>query len=316
MARGIAKRTRARPKPPARVETLEELAVACDAGALAPPGGASGSALAASIRALDRFVGATSVKRLVRDMALLSCLGLADPEDFTNVMITGSPGTGKTELLALVSEILLALYHGKRAKVTWLTRASLVGQHLGETALKTARALASAAPGVIVLDEVYALGSGDGRDSFAKECVDTLNQFMSECRDLVSVVVAGYKHETEQCFLHQNPGLARRFPHRFHVDDYTTDELCAIAERQLERAEWKAFDGFARTECFRAALAKSKFNGGDTARLLTMCKLAHARRIPSAAELRVLTVADVACACAEFVATTERKEETVLGMYL
>jgi Cdc6-like AAA superfamily ATPase len=297
------------------VHTLADLAAACDAGALAPPGGASASQLAAAVRALDLFVGAASVKRLVRDMALLSCLGLADADDFTNVMVTGNPGTGKTELIGLVGEILLALYHGKRARVTWLTRAQLVGQHLGETALKTARALASAAPGVIVLDEVYALGNGEGRDSFAKECVDTLNQFMSECRELVSVVVAGYKRETEECFLHQNPGLARRFPHRFHVDDYTTDELCAIAERQLERAGWVAFEGWSKGEAFRAAVARSKHNGGDTARLLSLCKLAHARRIPAEAELRSLTVEDVRAGCADFAVCAEPKSEPAAYMY-
>lgn len=318
MTRGVAKR---RPKPAAReprelrIETLVDLATACEAGLLSPPGGGGGAALACAVHALDGFIGAQRVKLLARDMALLSCLGLADEDDFTNVMVTGNPGTGKTELIGLVAEILRALYHGKRSRVTWLTRAHLVGQHLGETALKTARALASAAPGVVVLDEVYALGSGDGRDSFAKECVDTLNQFMSECSSEISVVVAGYKNETEHCFLQQNPGLARRFPHRFHIDDYTPDELCAIAARQLERAGWRAYEGWSSSAIVRKAVASSRFNGGDTARLLVLCKLAHARRIPPEAERRSLTEADVAAGCAEFARTAEREVEPPLQMY-
>ena len=318
MTRGVAKGAR-KPRPAprvVRVDTLEDLAAACDAGLLAPPGGAGGAALAAAVRALTAFVGAASVKRLVRDMALMSCLGLCDEGDFTNVMVTGNPGTGKTELLGLVAELLRVLYHGKRARVTWLARAHLVGQHLGETAIKTARALASAAPGVVVLDEVYALGNGEGRDSFAKECVDTLNQFMSECSSEISVVVAGYKSETEQCFLAQNPGLARRFPHRFHIDDYTTDELGAIAELQLERAGWSAAPGWAKSEAVRAALARAKHNGGDTARLVLLCKLAHARRVPAVAERRVLSAEDTAAGCAEFVRGAEpRDEPRALSMY-
>ena len=318
MTRGVAKRGARAPAPArvVRVDTLEDLAAACDAGLLAPPGGAGGAALAAAVRALTAFVGAASVKRLVRDMALLSCLGLCDEGDFTNVMVTGNPGTGKTELLGLVAEILRVLYHGKRAKVTWLARAHLVGQHLGETAIKTARALANAAPGVVVLDEVYALGNGEGRDSFAKECVDTLNQFMSECSAEISVVVAGYKHETEQCFLAQNPGLARRFPHRFHIDDYTTDELCAIAELQLARAGWTSACALSKSEPVRAALARAKHNGGDTARLLLLCKLAHARRVPAPSERRTLSVEDTAEGCAEFARGAQPREEPLpLSMY-
>ena len=318
MTRGVAKRGARAPAPArvVRVDTLEDLAAACDAGLLAPPGGAGGAALAAAVRALTAFVGAASVKRLVRDMALLSCLGLCDEGDFTNVMVTGNPGTGKTELLGLVAEILRVLYHGKRARVTWLARAHLVGQHLGETAIKTARALASAAPGVVVLDEVYALGSGEGRDSFAKECVDTLNQFMSECSSEISVVVAGYKHETEQCFLAQNPGLARRFPHRFHIEDYTTDELCAIAELQLARAGWSSACALGKSEPVRAALTRARHNGGDTARLVLMCKLAHARRVPPVDERRTLSAADTAEGCADFARGSAPREESLpLLMY-
>jgi hypothetical protein len=129
------------------------------------------------------------------------------------------------------------------------------------------------------------------------------------------VVVAGYKHETEHCFLQQNPGLARRFPHRFHIDDYTPDELCAIAARQLERAGWSAFEGWAGSAGVRAAMTRARFNGGDTARLLVLCKLAHARRIPAESERRSLTEADVAAGCAEFERTADRDTEPPLLMY-
>ena len=300
MTRGVSKR---RPKQAAReqldlrIETLADLATACEAGLLSPPGGGGGAALACAVHALDGFIGAQRVKLLARDMALLSCLGLADEDDFTNVMVTGNPGTGKTELIGLVAEILRALYHGKRSRVTWLTRAHLVGQHLGETALKTARALASAAPGVVVLDEVYALGSGDGRDSFAKECVDTLNQFISECRADLTVIVAGYKEETSACFFAQNPGLMRRFPWQFTVDDYTTQELLQITALQMARSGWSACDGWSRIPEVLAVLATSPNNGGDTQRLLHECKMSHALRVPTQQELRILTEDDIKRAC-------------------
>ena len=34
--------------------------------------------------------------------------------------------------------------------------------------------------GVLFIDEAYSLGNPEGRDSFSKECLDTLNQNLTE----------------------------------------------------------------------------------------------------------------------------------------
>jgi SpoVK/Ycf46/Vps4 family AAA+-type ATPase len=312
--RGVTKRRRG--AAAITVGGLAELARHVRSHALAVPHGCSADKLASSLEALDAFVGAAAVKSLVVDMVLLVSLGLQDSEDFTNVVVTGNPGTGKTEMLKCIAGIWALVFHGKRGRVTWLSRAHLVGEHLGETAIKTARALSGAAPGVVVLDEVYALGSGENdRDSFSKECIDTINQFTSECREHVTVIVAGYKAETDQCFFARNRGLDRRFPWRFHIDDYSRAELVAIAETQLARAGWAADGAWASMPCVLDALARGKNNGGDTQRLLQLCKLAHARRVPCAAELRTLSDADVRAGCAEFVRTAAAPEEPPRHMY-
>jgi SpoVK/Ycf46/Vps4 family AAA+-type ATPase len=55
-------------------------------------------------------------------------------------------------------------------------RSDLIAKYLGQTAPKTQKVIAEALGGVLFIDEAYSLGSPDGRDSYAKECIDTINQ--------------------------------------------------------------------------------------------------------------------------------------------
>jgi SpoVK/Ycf46/Vps4 family AAA+-type ATPase len=307
------------PYKPGRIESLANLIERVDNGSIPVPAGVHAATLSAALTELDAFVGAGSIKRLVTNMVVLVCLGLNDTDDFTNVAITGNPGTGKTCMLGIIAEVWCALFHGKKGRVTWLCRPQLIGEHLGETACKTARALADAAPGVVVIDEVYSLGAGTTSskgDSFAKECIDTLNQFISECRTEITVIVAGYTDATNECFFAQNPGLLRRFPWQFKIEDYTPDELIRIARLQLERGGWTAFDGWTLLPDVAAILKHAPNNGGDTQLLLHECKLAHAMRVPSKSELRFLTADDFALACKQILRARAADAPTTSCMYM
>ena len=53
----------------------------------------------------------------------------------------------------------------------------------------------SAKGGILLIDEAYSLGSPDGRDSFSKECIDCINQFLSEnSEDFVCILKDGSVH--------------------------------------------------------------------------------------------------------------------------
>jgi hypothetical protein len=52
------------------------------------------------------------------------------------------------------------------------------------------------------------------------------------------VIAAGYQNEMEQ-FLSVNPGLASRFTHKMHIDDYNEDELLAIFKKMAQKDNYK-----------------------------------------------------------------------------
>ena len=72
------------------------------------------------------------------------------------------------------------------------------------------------------IDEAYALGNREKRDSFAKECIDTLCEGLSDHKDKLMVIIAGYEEDLDKCFFAYNQGLNSRFPWRFKTDDYKT----------------------------------------------------------------------------------------------
>ena len=72
---------------------------------------------------------------------------------------------------------------------------------------------------------------------------------MEDDRGKFVVIAAGYKDKMEE-FLQMNPGLASRFTHKLHIDDYNEDELLAIFKKMAQKeqytlsptAEFKALD--------------------------------------------------------------------------
>jgi hypothetical protein len=107
-------------------------------------------------------------------------------------------------------------------------RSDLIGKYLGHTAAKTQEVINEALGGVLFIDEAYSLGNAEGRDSFAKECIDTINQNLTEKKNQLLVIIAGYEEALETCFFSYNEGLNRRFPFRYTIESYTPAELGQI----------------------------------------------------------------------------------------
>ena len=204
---------------------------------------------------LDEFIGMRTVKNSIRRLAVQSmfmkqraAMGAGKVQQMAmNFILTGNPGTGKTSIARKMGEVLQAMEILPTARVIEASRATLVGKYLGETPKIVNNMCDKAMGGILFIDEAYTLS--DGGDQYGKEAIDTLMKRMEDDRGKFIVIAAGYKEKMEE-FLMMNPGLASRFTHKLHIDDYNEDELLAIFKHMAQKdqynlsptAEFKALD--------------------------------------------------------------------------
>ncbi len=185
------------------------------------------------LAALDALVGLEEVKADIRRLTSLLRIqqlrherGMPTIETSHHLVFTGNPGTGKTTVARLLSEILRSLGVVSKGHLVETDRSHLVAGYVGQTAVRTREVMESALGGTLLIDEAYALARGSEQD-FGREAIDTIVKFMEDHRDDLAVIAAGYPEEMAT-LIDANPGLKSRFTRTIHFPDYTTDELVAI----------------------------------------------------------------------------------------
>ena len=224
--------------------------------------------------------------------------------DFLHTVIYGSPGTGKTEVAKIIGRIYANLgvikskpsllsdkkklaslsssssssSSSSRSKFKKVTRSDLIAGYLGQTALKTKDVIKDSLGGVLFIDEAYSLGNTEKRDSFSKECIDTLCEALSDNKDSLMVIIAGYEKELNECFFSYNEGLDSRFIWRFKVDDYVAEDLRDIFVKKARDFGWLVEEEL-KVEWFEKNMKYFKYYGRDMETLFTKTKIAHGRRV-------------------------------------
>lgn len=235
------------------------------------------------IQEINDMVGLDKLKEQLLYQILFFCQNLQSSE-MMHTCLMGPPGVGKTTVAQLIAKIYTKLGFLSKGHFKIVGREQLIGQYLGETAIKTEAVLKSSIGGVLFIDEAYSLGNGNERDSdsYSKECIDTLNKFLSEHTKNFVCIIAGYPEQMNNCFFSKNPGLDRRFPWKYTLEPYTPSQLKDIFELQLFKSKWRLRKPH-YTDCIDKIINEYKDifknNGGDTEIFVSMCKMSHAKRV-------------------------------------
>ena len=236
-----------------------------------------------ALKDLNSMIGMKNIKEMIVDLIFFRLQNFNDnKEELWHLVIQGSPGCGKTEVSKIIGKLYYNLGIVKKDKFIQVKRSDLIGKYLGHTAKQTQQIFDDAEGGVLFIDEAYSLGNPEGKDSFSKECIDTINLNLTEKKN-TAVFIAGYKDQLNESFFSYNPGLNRRFKMRLNVDKYDASELQKIFLKKLRENNWEIMDNNIEKNIpllfFEKNISSFKYNGGDIENLWHLTKIVHARRV-------------------------------------
>ncbi|MET8708115.1 AAA family ATPase [Streptomyces californicus] len=201
-----------------------------------PAGPSDPALLADALAQLERMVGLEPVKRQVKalsaqlNMARLRAeQGLPVQPPKRHFVFSGPSGTGKTTVARILGRVFYALGLLGGDHLVEAQRSDLVGEFLGQTAVKANELIDSALGGVLFVDEAYSLAnSGYSKgDAYGDEALQVLLKRAEDNRDHLVVILAGYPEGMDR-LLATNPGLSSRFTTRVDFPSYRPLELTAI----------------------------------------------------------------------------------------
>lgn len=200
--------------------------------------------------------------------------------DYKHTVIMGPPGTGKTRVAKIIGTIYSKIGILKNNTFKKVTRNDLIAGYLGQTTIKTKKVIEDSLGGVLFIDEAYSLGNEDKEDMYAKECLDTLCEALSDYKNELMVIIAGYEDELNNRFFTSNNGLESRFIWKFKIDPYSSTELLQIFQVLVAKNGWKFLEKGVLTEkWFHDKKGVFKGLGRDMEALFTYTKVAHGLRI-------------------------------------
>lgn len=235
---------------------------------------------------LQKMIGLKDIKLVVdeiidnaRIQKLRSDMGMDSYKTSSHMVFTGNPGTAKTSVARLITQIFTKEGILETGRYVECGRADLVGRYIGWTAKTVREKFREARGGVLFIDEAYSLV--DDSNSFGDEAINTIVQEMENHREDVIIIFAGYPDKMKE-FLYKNEGLRSRIA--FHLDfpDYKADELVEILKLMANKKGYK-LDPDIETKCqhiFGMAVKQKEFGNGRYARnLLEQAMIAQSRRV-------------------------------------
>ncbi len=194
---------------------------------------------------LNEMIGLGKIKKQINNLVSLLKFNKRANIDISkfnlHMVFTGNPGTGKTTVARLFSDILYNLGYTKKNKLVEVSAKDLIAEYVGQTAGKTYNVLKSAFGGVLFIDEAYSIVETGSNSSFASDCMTTILKVLEDQKDNLIVIFAGYEKQMEK-FIKFNPGLKSRIGYTIKFDDYTSQELIDIFKQLVEKNNLKITD--------------------------------------------------------------------------
>jgi len=148
-----------------------------------------------------------------------------------HMIFTGNPGTGKTTVAHVVSELLQRAGILETRKLVEVHRDAFLGQGLvGSAEAATLEIIESARGGVLFVDEANQLQD----DNVGQKVIASIMQHMLR-PDAPIMIFAGYPEQMAK-FEVANKGLASRIPYRFAFPDFDAAALAKIFRTKVDKS--------------------------------------------------------------------------------
>ncbi len=198
------------------------------------------------LASFDDLIGMEEVKRQIESIAKRVRLNQRRVEsgrgkatiDNIHIIITGNPGTGKTTVANRLGQVFKAIGVLPTDRVIVKKKEDILDSYANSAGKNMRKAVDDAMGGILFIDEAYTLlppGTPGTQSADGMEAVNALMTCMSERAGQFITIIAGYKTEIDEFVRNANPGLERRFTHRIHIPDYSSDELVQIYLQQAEK---------------------------------------------------------------------------------
>jgi len=186
------------------------------------------------LQELNAMIGLTKAKDAICHMILFELQKPPEIIYYRNMVITGKPGAGKTEISKLIAKLFNRLMSRTDGcdEITVGKPLNMIAKFEGQTknCVDNVVRRALSKSGVLVIDEAHTLNNPrhNHDDAYGQQALDQLMSSMDQYIGELIVIFLGYPGEIETNILQSNAGFRRRIQWFLHLEDYNAHEICQI----------------------------------------------------------------------------------------